>query len=252
MKLFFKFLCAVFLFTSIISCETDKQDLIEETGAELQETNDSTFEKLISDPECTQISGELGPVCFTGERTYSVVHPFGSQASIKWTIRSGNGISIEGSSTSINVVVRFNSQFNGGELQVVVGNCISIVQLGVCSGGIQCPTNVAPSRPGPITFDIFLGSQPTTGNFCTNTVANVLWISNVECAVDYIWTISPSIFGTKLTQSPVHPGTALLQVSRPGEYVVSVKSVGSNGLVSPERSISLLAENCSGGGLGGF
>ncbi len=145
----------------------------------------TSINKLINDPKCTRISGDLSNVCFTGEKTYSVLHPFGVNARIQWSIRSGNGVSIIGSTTSDTVQVNFTTEFNYGELQVVVENCISILQLTAC-GEILCPVNIAPSRPGPITFDIFLGSRPTVGNFCTNTVANVLWVENVDCAVDYI------------------------------------------------------------------
>lgn len=250
MKFFLKPFLLLMISIFVISCETDNPDSTIESEIELFDS-ESVLEKRINDPECTRISGDLSSVCFTGQRTYSVIHPFGSQAAIRWSIRSGSGFSIDGLSTSTNVTISFDSNFRGGELQVVVGNCISILQLGVCNGGIQCSTNVAPKRPGPITFDIFLGSRPTYGDFCVNTVANALWISNVDCAVDYEWTINPSPFGTKLTKSPVHPGTALLEVQRSGTYTVSVRAIGSTGLKSAPRSISLVAENCNGG-IGGL
>ena len=250
MKTFFKFLCVFIFVTMIVSCETGLEDVIEENEIELIDINNDS-EKLVNNTDCTRIQGELGDVCFTGDRVYSVIHPFGNGAQIRWSIPSGVGISIIGSSTNSTVTVRFSSQFQGGELQVIVGNCISILELGVCSGGIECPPNVAPLRPGPITFDIFLGSRPNNGDFCVNTVANALWVSNVDCAVDYIWTISPSVFGTQLRKT-IHPATALLEVSQAGEYVVSVRAVGSNGQVSNARSIMLTAENCGGGGFGGF
>ncbi|KAA1244708.1 hypothetical protein [Aquimarina sp. RZ0] len=247
MKTFFKSLGILFLISIFISCEVNEYELVEENEIELS-NNNINIEKTISDPECTRIVGSPDPVCFTGDREYSVRHSFGDGAAIRWSIRSGNGVFIIGSATSNFVTIRFTSQFRGGEIQVIVGNCTSILELSSC-GVVECPPNTAPARPGAITFDIFLGSRPNNGDFCTNTVSNALWVSNVECAVDYIWTISPSGFGIKLEKSPVHPATALVEVNQPGEYIVSVKAVSASGLISTARSISLIAENCNNGGI---
>ncbi|TSE04006.1 hypothetical protein [Aquimarina algiphila] len=158
------------------------------------------------------------------------------------------------------VSIEIKPSFTCGEITFTTGNgCTDTFY--VTTAGSICDCDVTPTKgyppcicnPQPLTtpsliiFDNFLGSNPVNGDFCINTTANVLRVNDVDCVSDYIWSISPTVFGTDLEKSPISPNTALLKVSQPGEYVVSVKAV-QDGEVSPARFISLTAENCFGGG----
>ncbi|WP_282080882.1 hypothetical protein [Aquimarina algiphila] len=151
------------------------------------------------------------------------------------------------SPTVSKVKLRFLPGFTCGVINFSTNDGCNLDIMVRADSACNC-TNEAPARPDPIIFDSFLGSSPVNGDFCTNTTANALRVPNGDCVSDYIWSISPTVFGTDLEKSPISPNTALLKVSQPGEYVVSVKAVGENGLVSGVTSIALTAENCFGGG----
>lgn len=224
------------------SCENDSDELTKDIINNKQiESSDQNLQT--KDPGCDLD----GPFCGVPNALVSFTYTtdVGNQ-SIHWSVQSGNMTLVGGQGTAV-ATFRLANNFTGGFVNIDAlgsNDCNNSREITLC----PCPTNVPPPTPGPITFDIFLGSNPTNADFCTNTIANALWIDGVYCATDYIWSISPNVFGTELEQSPISPTTALLKVSQPGEYIVSVRAVGGNGMVSGTRSITLTAENCFGGG----
>lgn len=258
-KTIIKFLNIVIIAIAFIACEVEKEDLIvEDNSFESSISENTTFNNSNNNTRVNNtiqdcvISGDLqSPVQFIGEtRTYTVSHPFNSNTPIIWSIINGsNGMQVIGSSTGDSYTIRFTASFTGGVIRVVSGNCDLRLTINVTGGGIvnDC-ANTVPDRPGQIDFDAFLGSKPSeNADFCVNTRANILAISSVECAESYIWSITPTVFGTQLQPNPSNGLSATLKVTQPGNYVVSVRAVNANGQASQTRSISLTAEQCRGG-----
>ncbi|WP_271765924.1 hypothetical protein [Aquimarina algiphila] len=244
--------------TLFVSCEKESADeLTNDQGLTSVEIKESDAKS--SSIPCAASSLIMGPAIVTpdSDHRYTFIDSETNQL-IRFSISERTDDNIWGttavqtdSNGNLYADINFSPNFTCGTifLDYLDGCSVSFVITTNADDVCSCiDGSPAPSIPGPITFDNFLGTNPTSGDFCINTTANVLLIDEVPCAADYIWSISPTVFGTELDPSPINKTSALLKVSQPGEYVVSVRAISSNGDASGIRSITLTAENCFGGG----
>ncbi len=255
----FKYCSIIFLFLVVVSCETEEDTSMDE-NSEISIIKNEKGIVLTKGSGCPISFDNPNPVSFIGEtRTFTVSSTISPNAIIQWSIESGVGMQIIGSSTNNSVTVQFNQGFRGGTVNVFVNNsgglidCDQDLIIYTVGGGEICPSG--PPTPQPIYSEFMTPVPPeyVTGNLgsnyiCTTTINNELSVPFETC-VNYSWSITP-ITPSGENIAFIYPtlNKAIVGVKKTGRYRVILVTSNSNG--QRIEQFILIAENCNGIGIG--
>ncbi|WP_343857960.1 hypothetical protein [Fulvivirga kasyanovii] len=229
----YSFCCIVFL---TISCTSNEPAFME------GQSSTPNSESLGSDPRLLQTSCNISgksATCLSSETYYASYGGFNSPT-LKWSILSGSGLSISGSSTSSSVKLNFSSNFTSGSLLLeITEGVLSCSKVKVIS------KDDVPARPGIIKNNEYPNG---TANYtiCSYDLANSeFYVNPVSGAASYEWKIVPS--------TNVNMGTSSNYVdylyAPPGNYSLDVRAINSCGAGS-WSGVGVTIVQC--GGPGGF
>ncbi len=243
MKFFLKSLPFFLISLMFFSCE---KEILEDSTVNI--TKEDTFQK--SSSSCSISVDNEGAISIGSERVFSVTHDQGDNESISWSVFSGLGMQVIGSSNQSDFRVRFLNGFNQGVIRVVVGDCDLRITVNKNTGINNGGCNRLPT-PAPI-YSQFLTPVPSGyiegnlgGNYlCTGTIANELSVPFDSCAT-YSWSITPAG-----SSAGIYPSgnSAIVVANHVGRYRVTLITRTDAG--QRTEQFLIYAENCDGGGIG--
>lgn len=207
--------CYALLIVLLFSCIGEEPSFIEDDPASLGLRTPPPVRVLQT--QCN-ITGDF-TTCSSSE-VYRATYSGFSSPSFSWSILSGSGLSISGSSTSSTVRLNFTSGFTSGQLLLEVEQGLT-----VCSKIRVITKDNVPPRPGLISTNENPNGS-TNHTICSFDLANSeFFVDPVPGATSYEWRVTPS--------SGVNYGTSLNFIdyfyAPPGAYSIDVRAVNSCG-----------------------
>ncbi|TSE04008.1 MULTISPECIES: hypothetical protein [Aquimarina] len=257
-----KLIYLLFVTTLFISCEKDSNDeltndqnlttiYLKANGSEnfIQKNSSNCF---ISGPTIVQ-PNTFETYIIRNTQVYGGTLRLDTDDSSIWRFA---GVTAPDASGNITARIFFGSNFKCGSFNVNLSNdfgetCETSIDI---STGDNCTCITTP--PAPEAIDSRFGTPVPPGyvqgnlggnSICTNTIDNTLSVPLDSCS-SYSWSITPS--GTHLATILPSRNEAVVIIKQPGEYVVRL--VTSNNAGQRTEQYVLFAENCNGGGIGGF